>query len=404
MPRPGSGITSATFPLLEARHRPSGLNTCFTDAQSTFSEYIGHSRNIIAQARIGLAAAELRRIVEGNAPFELLPSDGCHAGKENAYRRGILLTHGLTDSPYFMRHLAAFFQENGFRVMAVLLPGHGTRPGDLLDVRWQEWAKAVAYGVDKLALEVDEVYLAGFSAGGALSVYQSFCDQRVRGLFLFAPALKVSPKAAWANIHKTYSWLAPSAKWLSINPDTDIYKYESFPKNAAAQMYALTQAVQAQMAKSKVHIPVFAAASQDDATVDTAATVEFMAHASHPANKLVYYFSKADKIPAGLSKDKIECVNGVFPQLKIISSAHTAIVLPSEDTYYGEQGEYCNCIHYCPDEMDKFAACKNQAEQMVQGEITEANLKVCMLRRLMHNPNFATLRIAMRKFIDSLPA
>ncbi len=404
MPRPGSDVASATFPLLQARHCPSGLNTCFTDAQSTFSEYIGHSRNIIAQARIGPAAAELRRIIEGNAPFELRPADGFPAGKEKAYRRGILLTHGLTDSPYFMRHLAAFFQENGFRVMAVLLPGHGTRPGDLLDVRWQEWAKAVAYGVDKLALEVDEVYLAGFSAGGALSVYQSYCDQRVRGLFLFAPALKVSPKAAWANIHKTYNWLAPSAKWLNINPDTNIYKYESFSKNAAAQMYALTQAVRAQIAKSKVQIPVFAAASQDDATVDTAATVEFMAHAPHPANKLVYYFSNAAKIPAGLSKDKIECVNGVFPQLKIISSAHTAIVLPSEDAYYGERGEYCNCLHYYPDEMDKLAACKNQAEPMVQGEITEANLKACTLRRLMYNPNFATLKIAMRKFIDSLPA
>lgn len=359
---------------------------------------------MIAQAHVGLDAGGLRRIVEGNAPFELIPPAGYPPGKDKIYRRGILLTHGLSDSPYFMRYLAAFFQENGFRVMAVLLPGHGTRPGDLLDVRWQEWAKAVSYGVDKLAFEVDEVYLAGFSAGGALSVYQSICDQRVRGLFLFAPALKISSNAAWANAHKAYSWLAPSAKWLSIKPDTDIYKYESFPKNAAAQMHALTLAVRGLMAKSKVQIPVFAAVSQDDATVISAATVQFMAHAPHPANKLVYYFSNADKIPADLAAGKIDCVNSVFPQLRIISSAHTAIVLPSEDAYYGEHGEYCNCIHYYPGEMGKFSACKRQPEQALRGEITEENLKAGTLRRLMYNPNFDTLKASMRKFIDSLPA
>lgn len=404
MPRLRGGVASASSKLLETRRRPSGLNSFFADSQSTFTEYIKHCRAMIVQTHMGRSADELSRIVEGNAPFALVPANGYLSGKDNAYRRGILLVHGLSDSPYFMRHLAAFFQENGFRVMAVLLPGHGTRPGDLLDVRWQEWAKAVAYGVDKLALEADEIYLAGFSAGGALSIYQSYCDQRVRGLFLFAPALKISSKAAWANAHKTYSWLTPSAKWLSIKPDTDIYKYESFPKNAAAQMHELTQVVRGLMAKSKVQIPVFAAVSQDDATVDTAATVRFMAQTPHPANKLVYYFSKADKIPTGLPAGKIDCVNSVFPQLKIISSAHTAIVLPSEDAYYGEHGEYCNCIHYYPDEMGKFSACKRQPEQALQGEITEENLKAGTLRRLMHNPSFATLKIAMRKFIDSLPA
>jgi esterase/lipase len=398
------GGDQATSPLLGIRHRPSGLNAAFTSAQLTFPEYIEHCRDMIAQARSELAATALKKVVEGNAPFELLPADGYPAGKEKTYRRGILLTHGLTDSPYFMRHLAAFFQENGFRVMAVLLPGHGTRPGDLLDVRWQEWAKAVAYGVEKLALEVDEVYLGGYSAGGALSVYQSFCDQRVRGLFLFSPALKVSPKAAFAHAHKTYSWLAPSAKWLDIKPDTDVYKYESFPKNAAAQMYALTQAVRTQMAKGNVLIPVFAVVSQDDATVNTSATVEFMAHAPHAGNKLVYYFSKADKIPAGLPKEKFECVNSVFPEHNIVSSAHTAIVLPREDTYYGEQGEYYNGLHYYPGEMARYAACKQQAGPLLQGEITAENLKAGTLRRLMHNPNFATLKIAMRQFIDSLPA
>lgn len=399
----GGGGAQATSPRLELRHRPSGLNTFFCGTQFTFPEYIQHCREMIAQARVGADADELDKIIDGNAPFELKPAEGFPAGKEKTYRRGILLTHGLSDSPYFMRHLAAFFQEQGFRVMAILLPGHGTRPGDLLDVCWQEWAKAVEYGVEQLALEADEIYLGGYSAGGALSVYQSLGDPRIRGLFLFAPALQISSKAAFANFHKLYSWLLPSAQWLDIMPDADIYKYESFAKNAAAQMYALTRAVHARLAQSTLNFPVFAVASQDDVTVDTAATVDFMAQAGHPASRLVYYFSEAERTPAALLKEKIECVPCVFPDKKIISSAHTAIVLPGEDAHYGEGGEYRNGIYYYPREMEKYAACNRQEESVRYGEVTAENLKAGTVCRLMYNPNFTALKHSMQRFIGSLP-
>ena len=227
-------IWGTATPPLEARHRVTGLNTRFNGGQLAFPDYVELSRAMIVKARSENNLIDSKEIVDGNAPFELEPTGKYPAGLKNPYRRGVLLTHGLTDSPYFMRHLAAFFQENGFRVMAVLLPGHGTQPGDLLDASWQEWAKAVAYGADRLAEEVDDVYLAGYSAGGTLSVYHSLHDNRVRGLFLFSPALEITSRAARANLHKLYSWLIPSAKWVGIRPDKSPYKYESLPKNAAA--------------------------------------------------------------------------------------------------------------------------------------------------------------------------
>ena len=393
---------AATLPL-EARHQGSGLNTQFNGGQMTFSDYVARSRAMIAKTHSGVSVAELDKIIEGNAPFDLKPPASCPSGQSKPYHRGILLTHGLTDSPYFMRYLAAFFQENCFRVMTILLPGHGTQPGDLLDISWQEWVKAEAFGTDKLAAEVDEVYLAGFSAGGTLSVYQSLRDTRVRGLFLFAPALKITPLAALADLHKIYSWALPSAKWLDIMPDKNIYKYESFPKNAAAQIYALTQAVHTQVQEQAVSIPVFAAASQDDTTVDTPATLEFMAHTLHPSSKLVLYGTDAMKVPSAIPAEKLEWVNSVVPEQKILSSAHTAIVLPPEDMHYGVAGDYSNCIHYYPDEMAKYAACNNQPKENWQGELTEANLKAGTLRRLMYNPHFAALKLSMKKFIDGLP-
>ena len=388
-------------PRLEARHRPSGLNFSFTEGRMKFEEYVARNRSLLYRAHAG--AADLEKIVDGNAPFELHPSPGFPAGQKKPYRRGVLLTHGLSDSPYMMRHLAEFFRQNGFRVIAVLLPGHGTQPGDLLEVTWQEWAKTVAYGAYKLADEGDELYLAGYSTGATLSVYHSLRDYRVRGLFLFSPALRITRKAVLANLHKLYSWLIPSAKWVDIKPDLDIYKYESFTKNAAAQMYSLTRALDAQLRQYEIDIPVFIAASTDDMTVKTSVIEEFIARARHPSNKLVLYTTEPERFSHDLPSEKLELVNSAVPGQKILGSAHTAIVMPPEDRHYGAAGEYSNCVHYYPDEMEKYAACLRHPEQDYQGEITEKNLKAGILRRLTYNPNFAALKVSMRQFIDRMP-
>ena len=395
-------IDNAATPQLEARHHTSGLNSRFSGGQLSFADYVARHREIIAQVHSSAGSADTENIIDGNAPFELKPVGNYPAGKVKPYKRGVLLTHGLTDSPYFMRHLAAFFRENGFRVMAVLLPGHGTKPGDLLDVRWPEWAKAVAYGTDRLAAEVDELYLAGYSAGGTLSIYQSLRDNRVRGLFLFAPALKISPKAAWANLHKLYSWLIPTAKWVSILPDRDVYKYESFPKNAAAQMYGLIQEINEQELLHKLNIPVFAVASADDTSSDTSATLNFMIQMPHPSSRLIIYTTDGGQHIHGFPEEKLEFVNSVVPEQKILSSAHTAIVLPPDDSHYGIAGDYSNCTHYYPGEMEKYDACNNKPDEVLQGEITDKNLATGTLRRLMYNPNFAALKVSMKQFITEL--
>jgi esterase/lipase len=390
-------------PSLEARHKPSGLNSRFNGNGLPFADYVAMSREMLTRAHSALGATDLKKIVDGNAPFELKPPSGFPRGKNRVYRRGVLLIHGLTDSPYFMRYLAEFFQQSGFRVMAILLPGHGTQPGDLLEVSWREWARAVAYGVDRMDEEADEIYLAGFSAGGALSVYHSLLDKRVRGLFLFSPALRVSPRAAHANLHKLYSWLIPSAKWVGIRPDKSLYKYESLPKNAAAQMHALAKAVHVLLQEHEVGIPVFAAASEDDMTANTPATLGFMAHAHHPSSRLVLYTTDTEKHPHGIPAEKLELVNSVVPEQNILSSAHTAVVLPPEDPYFGAEGDYSNSVHYYPGDMEKYHACNHNHGKILLGEITEANLKAGIVRRLMYNPNFSALKISMKRFIDALP-
>jgi len=396
----GAWFTTTT--PLEARHFSSQLNTKFIGADESFSDHISNCRDMIRKVRSVSGSEDLSKIIVGNAPFELEPQGKNTAGKDKAWRRGVLLTHGLSDSPYFMHHLAAFFQEEGFRVMAVLLPGHGTQPGDLLDVTWNEWVKAVAYGTDKIAAEADEIYLAGYSAGGALSVYQSLQDKRVEGLFLFSPAFQISQLAAIAWTHKMVSWLFPRVKWVDIKPDNDLYKYESFAKNTAEQMYSLTEALNERLQHHKLHIPIFAVASVDDKTVTTQATIEFMAKQLNPNNKFILYTTDLELTSQKIPGEKIQWTSSIVPEQKIISSAHTAIVVAPEDKHYGIDGEYSNCIHYYPDEMEKYTFCSHNPKECLQGEVTDEHLKLGVLRRLMYNPKFDMLKVSLKHFIVSL--
>ena len=190
---------------------------------------------------------------------------------------------------------------------------------------------------------------------------------------------------------------------MDIKPDLDIYKYESFTKNAATQTHALIRELKDQMRQHELDIPVFTAASEDDMTVKTSAIFEFIERMRHPSSKLVLYTTKPEKFSSDILADRLELVNSAVPSQRILSSAHTAIVMPPEDRHYGEAGEYSNCVHYFPDEMEKYDACLKHPEQDLQGEVTKENLKAGILRRLMYNPHFAELKVSMRKFIDRLP-
>ncbi len=59
-----------------------------------------------------------------NRSFEIAPP---------RVRGGALLLHGLTDSPYSLRSVAALLVEQGFSTLALRMPGHGTHPGGLVD-------------------------------------------------------------------------------------------------------------------------------------------------------------------------------------------------------------------------------------------------------------------------------
>ena len=169
--------------------------------------------------------------------------------------RGIaVVVHGLTDSPYSMRSLAEVLRRQGYSVIGLRMPGHGTVPGALTQIEWEDWSAALRIAGREVAARNQPgrpFVLAGYSNGAALAVDYTLAaleDERYplpdRLLFL-SPALAVSKLAAMAKWQLLVSRLPFLKKlgWSSVLPEYDPYKYNSFSLNAARQIFRLTSSI-----------------------------------------------------------------------------------------------------------------------------------------------------------------
>jgi hypothetical protein len=76
----------------------------------------------------------------------------------------VVLLHGLTDSPYSLRHIARLYRDHGFAVIAIRLPAHGTVPGALTEIEWESWEAATRLAVREARRRIDPsspVHLVG---------------------------------------------------------------------------------------------------------------------------------------------------------------------------------------------------------------------------------------------------
>ena len=170
----------------------------------------------------------------------------------------VVLLHGLTDSPYSLRHVAQRFRERGFVAIGVRMPGHGTVPAGLTDVRWEDWMAATRLAVREARKRVPApapLHLIGFSNGGALAMKYSLdaiedpALPRADRVVLLTPMIGITRFARFAGLAGLPAVLPPfaNAAWLSNLPEFNPFKYNSFPVNGARQSYRLTDALQAQI-------------------------------------------------------------------------------------------------------------------------------------------------------------
>jgi alpha-beta hydrolase superfamily lysophospholipase len=173
---------------------------------------------------------------------------------------GVLLLHGLSDAPYSLRALGQRLHAEGYTVIWLRIPGHGTSPSALANVSWHDWAAAVKVGMKGLRDRMPDgcpMYLAGYSNGGALSVHyalESITDAslpQLQGIMLFSPMIGINPMAKITRLYHAVALVSRNqkAQWSSVDAEIDPFKYSSWPMNANVQAWAVTQEVERQITK-----------------------------------------------------------------------------------------------------------------------------------------------------------
>jgi carboxylesterase len=100
---------------------------------------------------------------------------------------GCLLIHGFSGNPSEMRWMGNYLAEQGMRVEAVRLAGHGTDPAELKHITWRDWLQSAAEGLERLAHGRGRVVIVGFSMGGLLGLHLCAANpELVSGLITIA--------------------------------------------------------------------------------------------------------------------------------------------------------------------------------------------------------------------------
>lgn len=301
--------------------------------QDSFARYQQQTRDWVASHR-AFQTLDKTTELQWNTPQEWRPE-----GKPS---RGILLIHGLGDAPGSFTDIAPELAKQGFLVRTVLLPGHGTRPADMLHVSVDQWRQVVSEQAAIMGKDVSEVWLGGFSTGGNLALEYAMQHPQIQGLLLFSPAFKSSTG---------YDFLAPVAAvfrdWLrppsAVFPQQIATRYLRVPTNGFAQFYRTSASAQHLIARETFDKPVLMVLSEHDSVLDTAWILDhFDRTFTHPASRVIWYGAPRAEV-SNVSRVRVK--PDFLPDERISQFSHMSVLFSPRNPLYGRKGSVLLCAN-----------------------------------------------------------
>lgn len=366
------------------RYRHCQLNSAPRWDALNFGRYIEFTQALVTQCRLDLTPENSAKVIQANSAFELGAT-----GKKSI---GIILAHGLMDSPFTMRDLGDYFAKQDCLVRAVLLPGHGTRPGDLLNVTLQDWIDSVHFAIAQTRPCVEKLIVVGFSGGASIALLQALNNPHVDAIVALAPSLKLLNRAAaLSGLLHIYGKYTGKAHWFSRQAELDYARYESFPANLARQAYRLTELTRKSLAHKTLNIPTQIIITQDDETVCSRTTLKYFELFTHPKNQLLLYTKHPEQY-RGIAQ--LEARMSQQPQAGILDFSHISLPIAATNPHYGINGDL-RLVTLEPNQP-------LHDSLIMRGAINKLNRQKHRLQRLTYNPDFDYMTQKIWRFIEAL--
>ena len=315
----------------------------------SFAQYSNAVREEVQRYRLPFDPEHAEREVELVSPVELPLGSSC-----NGESKGIaILVHGLSDTAFSLRDIGHTLAEVCFKSRLVLLPGHGTRAGDLRTTRHEDWQKTLRYLIDQAVNETNTVMLVGFSLGGVLTLDAALQRQNeIDGIIGISPAYYLPSEriAKWANV------LAPVARWLDKGVQDDPMRYEAMPTRGVAETWSAMTDMHKSLDKyGPVSIPWMLAQSMDDAVVVPDRNEKLWKQQATNANSQLIRFASTQQYP---TEERVLTLPGSSDAYRVIGLTHLAIHQSPDNPHYGINGSYRNCGSNMPREPVNIKACE----------------------------------------------
>ncbi len=203
-------------------------------------------------------------------------------------KRGVLLIHGFTGTPAEMRLLGDYLHQEGYTVLGVRLPGHGTTPEELNEMQWPQWYVAAQNACQRLLNQCEEVMVVGLSMGGLLTMKLAAEMPISKAAILAAPIFVTDKRAKFVPILKHFIKTVPKGKRAYDVDEKYKITYSRMPLKALASMFDLLKLCK-QIILPQIHIPCLVIQSTAERTVQSRSAQYIYDHLGSKQKKLVWY-------------------------------------------------------------------------------------------------------------------
>jgi esterase/lipase len=294
-----------------------------------------------------------------------------------------------------MRDLAMTFAKKCFETRALLLPGHGTRPADLMVVDHHDWLSHVEAALRQARAESPFVVVAGFSLGAALALTAATkSPDNVDAVIGLAPAYRIRSNF----LARQARWIATFRPWLDLGPREDFARYGAMPTRGIASTMAALGTMESQIRqRGPIQTPWMLVQSEDDEVVDVAWNRQFFdANALNARSLLVNYFSNP---PQRTASDRSVWLAASDTSMRVVGLSHLAVHISPENPHYGESGTYRNCGSPPFRTEEQVRACK-QAQRVWYGVGGQSPPAGEAGARATFNPHYRDLERRIGEFLD----